>query len=107
MRFVILLTALLGIFAFWAWFLIFKEPPDNKISHLLEGRAKGEIVDACNRAATEAGRPERFDSRDVRIEKLNEKTLQSGVITFVSILNVVHESAQCRWDGEGPAQIYP
>ncbi|MFM8646535.1 MAG: hypothetical protein ACKOB7_01920 [Methylocystis sp.] len=107
MRLVILLTALLGIFAFWAWFLIFKETPDNKISHLLEGRAKGEIVDACNHAAAEAGRSERFDPRDVRIEKLNEKTLQSGVVTMVSILTVVHENAQCRWDGEGPAHIYP
>ena len=107
MRFVILLTALIGIIAFWAWFLIFKETPDNKISHLLEGRAKGEIVDACNRAAVEAGRQERFDPSDVRIEKLNEKTLQSGVITMVSILNVVHDGAQCRWDGEGPARIYP
>ena len=107
MRFVILLTALLGIFAFWAWFLIFKETTDNKISHLLEGRAKGEIVEACNRAAAEAGRPERFDPSDVRIEKLNEKTLQSGVITMVSILNVFHDGAHCRWDSEGPAQIYP
>lgn len=107
MRFVILLTALLGIIAFWAWFLIFQETSDNKISHLLEGRAKGEIVDACNRAAAQAGRPERFDPHDVRIEKFNEKTLQSGVITMVSVLNVLHEGTQCRWDGEGPAQISP
>ena len=107
MRFAILLTALLGIFAFWTWFLVFKENPDNKTVHLLEGRAKSEIADACNRAASEAGRPERFDPGDVRVEKLNEKTLQSGVITMVSILNVVHDATQCRWDGEGPAQIYP
>lgn len=55
MRFAILLTALLGIIAFWAWFLVFKENPDNKTVHLLEGRAKSEIADACNRAASEAG----------------------------------------------------
>ena len=96
MRFLMLVAAIIGMIAFWVWFLFF-----------IEGRAKAEIINACNQAAAAAGNVERFQKEDVRVQKLNDMNISSGVKTMVSILDVSHGALHCKWDGENAAQIYP
>ena len=107
MRFLMLVAAIIGMIAFWVWFLFFKEAGDIKGALLIEGYAKAEIINACNQAAAAAGNVERFKKEDVRVQKLNDMNISSGVKTMVSILDVTHGALHCKWDGENAAQIYP
>ena len=107
MRFLLIVAALLAMITFWIWFLFLKEASDNEGALVIEGRAKVEIIDACTQAAAAAGKDERFQKEDVRVQKLNDMNISSGVKTMVSILDVTHGALHCKWDGENAAQIYP
>ena len=102
MRMIGFLLALLGVAAFWIWFLVIRES-DSMNSALILRRAKMDIVAACNRALTMEGRRDRFAIEDVRTTKLTES--DDGVHALVSMLDVSHGALHCHWGGESAAQI--
>lgn len=96
------LVSLVFIAGFWIWFIFLRAPDEGVEKELIEGRARGEIVAACNAAATAAGVSDLFRSDDVKPQK---RSLSAGVIAYVSALEVSRNGVDCQWDGVNPARI--
>jgi hypothetical protein len=97
------LVSLVFIAGFWIWFIFMRVPDEVVEKELIEGRASGEIVAACNAAATAAGVSEPFRPEDV---KTHGRPLAAGVAAFVSALEVSRNGVACRWDGVNPARLF-
>lgn len=97
------LVSLIFIAGFWIWFIFMRVPDEEVEKELIEGRASGEIVAACNAATAAAGVSEPFRPEDVKTRK---RPLAAGVAAFVSTLEVSRNGVACQWDGVNPARVF-
>jgi hypothetical protein len=100
-----LLIAALAAAAFLLWLFIpmTEEEPAGRI----EGRAKSELVDACNEAAVDSGLALRFTVADVVAPRREAIETPSGVATLASLLQARRDGRLCGWNGIDPARIAP
>lgn len=96
------LLALAAVATLLIWLLV----PKDEIRPLapIEGRARGDLLEACNQAAAAAGRPERFSPADVTT-RVEEVGAQGGVVALVSVLEARRGGLICRWNGADAATI--
>jgi hypothetical protein len=101
MRRLWLAAAALALVALW----FFAPMGGEDIAIRIERRAGLDLVEACNRAAAEAGAPERFSASDVLPARLEMADGQGGVVALVSALEARRDGLTCRWDGVELARI--
>ncbi len=97
------LVSLVFIAGFWIWFIFLRTPDAGADRELIEGRASGEIIAACNAAAAAAGVTAPFRPEDIRKQN---RPLSAGVAPFVAALEVSRNGVACQWDGVNPARIF-
>lgn len=86
---------------------LFAPRSEDEAGRRIEGRAKIELVDACNQAAADSGRAVRFTTSDVAAPRSEAVETASGVALLASILQARREGLLCAWDGIDPATIRP
>ncbi len=97
------IVSLVFIAGFWIWFIFLRAPDAGFERELIEGRARGEIIAACNAAATAGGVADPFRPEDVRKQN---RPLSAGVAALVSALEISRNGVVCQWDGVNPARIF-
>jgi hypothetical protein len=88
-----------------AWFL-FPKGEDETVTRI-EGRARRDLIEACNQAAARAGMRLRFVADDIRALALDAAATQGDVVALVSVLEARREGSRCRWNGIDPATLAP
>lgn len=84
---------------------LFAPRPEDEAGQRIEGRAKIELVDACNQAAADSGRAVRFTTSDVVAPRREAVETASGVALLASILQARRDGQLCAWNGIDPATI--
>lgn len=102
MRRTALLIVALAIALLLLWLFA---PRQEEAGQRIEGRAKIELVEACNLAAADAGRALRFTIADVVAPRREAVETASGVALLSSILQARREGQLCVWNGIDPATI--
>jgi hypothetical protein len=99
------LMALVAVALLAAWFLFPRE--EEGTAARIEGRARLDLIDACNQAAAAVGMTAPFVARDIAAIRLEKTDAQSGVVALVSVFEARRDGLRCRWNGIDPATISP
>jgi hypothetical protein len=78
---------------------------DEEAVRRIEGRARSDLVEACNQAAAEAGLDIRFTLADVAAPRREAIEAASGVALLASVLQASRDGALCAWNGIDAATI--
>ncbi|BDV35438.1 hypothetical protein [Methylocystis iwaonis] len=103
MRRTALLIIALAIALLLLW--LFAPRPEEEAGRRIEGRAKIELIEACNQAAADTGRAIRFTTADVVAPAKEAVETASGVALLASILQARRAGQLCAWNGIDPATI--
>jgi hypothetical protein len=86
-----------------AWLLV-PRGADETVTRI-EGRARRDLIEACNESAAAAGMTLRFVAGDIRVVALDTSNAPGDVVALVSILEARRKGARCRWNGIDPATV--
>jgi hypothetical protein len=86
---------------------LFLPKTEDEAARRIEGRAKSELVEACNEAAAGSGLAIRFTVADVVAPHREAVDTASGVATLASILQARRDGRLCVWNGIDRATIAP